>query len=148
MKLILTIMLIFLACDNKVDETPEEHAEISGFKIKRNDIVYVHQAANTTLLKDSLVIVNNSATTQFKIELLDDKNQVFEPDEAGLTLKFLDLDTLLVKFENKSGYHDGKNHFEFNLNPLKKATNTTVFFQILHNDHPDFTSLKFQLKVN
>lgn len=135
--------LLFTSCDDSEPVTPsEEHFEAAGYVIKteNGDVVFkvLKGLSDQSISKDfSLVLENGKA--KYNVEFLDeDGKNLGIPNEEGTSLLFESKDNSLSEVVI--------NEWSFEITPLKSGS-TEFRIQILHEEHPDFTSPYFALEI-
>lgn len=140
---LLTILLIISSCDEKGSITPPgEHFEAEGLVIKSSGITIAEIFQGET--SDTLSVIKGNLSEHLNIIFYNhDKQEIAAPnnDEKKLAWEIDNPEILTIK------QHEGEEgSFELHLKGLEIGITHIEFF-IKHNDHNDYQSGKFPVKV-
>ncbi len=142
---VFSLSLFLISCDDTETVTPsEEHFEAAGYIIKNESdstVFKVLKGQVDNTISASFVLMLADGSHKYTIEFLDeDGNNIGIPEhndhgeteeEEEHELSFEIEDFTLVQF--------GITEWDINISPIKVGE-TTFRIQILHEEHPDFTS--------
>ena len=131
---IFPFILILGGCkkETSVTEPDKDHFDAEGLVIM-NDAFQEKLRVFRGITTDTLKVPLNGMTEHLKIKFLDENNKLINPPEdKNKTLSWVIADTTKLGV-----FRHDDDSWEFHLMG-KKEGKTTIEFQILHVDHPDF----------
>lgn len=135
MKLILLVLSVVLSslvlsCSHSHDHDGD-HAEAYGYVLFDQNNIEVLRVQNATP-SDSIRINVDSTSQVFTVKFLDDKNELFTPTEAELSLK--------ITFGNGAIASETiSNRWNFTVKGISAGT-TSMRISLFHDDHADFVA--------
>lgn len=135
MKLILLVLSVVvsslvLSCSHSHDHDGD-HAEAYGYVLFDQNNIEVLRVQNATP-SDSIRIGVDSTTMLYTVKFLNDKNELFTPTEAELSLK--------ITFGNGAIASETiSNRWNFTVKGLSAGT-TSMRISLFHDDHADFVA--------
>jgi hypothetical protein len=132
--LILSVVIssLVLSCSHSHDHDHDgDHAEAYGYALFNQNNVEVLRVQNATP-SDSIRIGVDSTSQVFTVKFLDDKNELFTPTEAELSLR--------ITFGNGAIASETiSNRWNFTVKGLSAGT-TSMRISLFHDDHADFVA--------
>ncbi len=131
---ILLSILILGGCkkETSVTEPDADHFEAEGIVIM-NDAFQEKLRVFRGVTADTLKVPLNGMTEHYKIKFLDENNKLINPPED----KNKSLGWVIADTTKLSVFRHDDDIWEFHLKGKKEGV-TSIEFQILHDDHPDF----------
>lgn len=130
------------ACNNPASSEEEEHHEDPiGAILKMNGQEIVRYDENG--VTGQIEVAAGEETTLISIFFLADDGDEFQPDEPEYSLGWKDIDTAVADVEQHA--EDGK--WAFHIHGEAQG-NTSVVFQLFHDDHSDFDTEAIPVVVN
>ncbi|MDZ7715471.1 MAG: hypothetical protein U5J95_04585 [Balneolaceae bacterium] len=140
--LIATILsLVIISCSNPASSEEEHELEAEGAVLILNGQEVVRYEDGT--VTGQLEVDEGQETALISIFFLDHDGDQFQPDEPEFSLNWRDINTSIADIEQHN--EDGK--WRFHLHGEAQG-NTTVIFQLFHNDHADFETASIPVVVN
>ncbi len=126
--LLLILVVAFSGCKKHSDD---DHEEVSGFKLIRNNTVIAQQ--NGTVVTGSITLSRSGTNDVITVVFLDDDGRDITVLEKGATL--------LVESSNAAvaTVVAGPGALQFRLTPVANGT-ANVVVNIMHSGHKDFES--------
>lgn len=142
--IVLFAAIIINGCKEENPIEPGEHVEAEGLRVYQSGVkVFEYYRGVFTSGYDTLFAIKDSLSEDFRVKLLDENMYEFISDDDDEKFSAVITDTTIVTFYQHSG-EEGE--FEFHLRG-KKTGQTMMKFQLLHNDHADFTTPLFPAVV-
>lgn len=136
--------LVLNGCEEENPVDPGEHVEAEGLRLYQSGVkVFEYFQGTFTAGFDTVLALKDSLSEDFRVKLLDENKNEFTPEDDDEKLGAAITDTTIVTFYQHPG-EEGE--FEFHLRG-KKIGVTTMKLQVIHNDHADFTTPLFPVKV-
>lgn len=141
----LVISLLSLQACDTTNSDDEDHSDPFGVELRMGDTVIATQENQTVSYNDGnhLELEVGEETDKIRLRWIDEDGDRFTPHaEDGYSLKWNVADEGVLEVEQHEG--DGPWSFHF---VGAGAGETTVEFELWHNDHADFTSREFEVHV-
>ncbi len=136
---VMIVGLAFHSCSNE-DSGEDQHAEARGLVLRMADTIVV--SVDSTVVSGQLTfpadnLFSNPVSVWF---IADDADRdEFRPDDSDEALRVSVADTSIATVLVHSDATDPDEKWTFQIKG-KSAGSTTVSVQIIHVDHPDYTS--------
>lgn len=137
--------LLWTACGNSTSSDDEEHTDPFGVTLIMNGVEIAAQENGEVTYHDGdhLEMEVGEETNLITIRWIAEDGDRFVPDEnEGYSLKWIVDNENIMEVEQ----HEEDGPWSFHLVGLE-AGETTVQFELWHNDHPDFTSSEFDVHI-
>jgi hypothetical protein len=137
--------LLWTACENSTSSEDEEHSDPFGVTLFLNGVEIATQENGEVTYHegDHLEMKVGEETNLISIQWIADDGDRFVPDtEEGYSLQWIIGNENHLEVEQ----HEEDGPWSFHLVGLE-AGETTVQFELWHNDHPDFTSSEFDVHI-
>ena len=129
------------ACNNPASSEEENHEEPVGIVLKMNGQEIVRYDENG--VTGEIEVAVGEETTLISLYFLAEDGDEFQPDEPEYSLQWKDINTAIADVEQHS--EDGK--WAFHIYGEAQG-NTSVVFQLFHDDHSDFDTQPIPVVVN
>ncbi|MEE9431577.1 MAG: hypothetical protein V3V16_11080 [Melioribacteraceae bacterium] len=142
--LLFSVVIIGLSsCDEKDPVSPaEEHFEAEGLVLRTSGIKLAEIFRGET--SDTLSLLKDILGDHIEVTFYDsEKKEIAPPNDEHIKFAWTVDDPLILGVHQHEGEEGG---FEFHLKGLKVGETQIEFF-IKHNDHNDYRSGKFPVKV-
>lgn len=126
--LLLVLLLAFAGCK---EHHHDDHAEVYGFKLMRNNTVIAQQTG--TVVTGSVTLSRTGTNLPITVVFQDDDGHDITDIEAGSTLLVESSATGVVTAQMVSG------QWQFNLTPVATGS-ANIVVNIMHSGHKDFES--------
>jgi len=130
--MLLTVVLVLTtSCSDSHNHSDDDHAEAFGFVLfdQNNKEILRNQNATPS---DSIRILLDSSSTLYRVQFLNDKNELFTPTDVALSIK-LTFGNGAIATETIT------NRWNFSLKGVSRGT-TSLRISLFHNDHADYVS--------
>ena len=139
---VLGLFITVSACSNSTSsEDHDEHSEPEGFVLTMNGANIVTQLPGGTI-SGEIELEPGEETDLITIHFIAEDGDRFQPEEPEYSLGFEFEDSGIAEFEQHT--EDGK--WSFHIHALK-SDSTKLQLNLMHNDHPDFTTQDIHVHV-
>jgi hypothetical protein len=143
--LLFSLATLLSSCENSASAEEEEHSDPFGVALILNGVEIAKQENGVVSYAegDFLSIIAGDETDLITIRWIDEEGDRFVPDAAeGYGLQWQVSNENVTEVEQ----HEEDGAWSFHLKGLA-AGDAEVTFQLFHNDHSDFTSSPFEVRV-
>lgn len=143
--LLFSLATLLSSCENSASAEEEEHSDPFGLALIINGVEIAKQENGVVSYEtgDFISLTAGDETDLITLRWIDEGGDRFVPDETeGYGLQWQVADETITEVEQ----HEEDGAWSFHLKGLA-AGDTNVRFQLFHNDHSDFTSLPFEVRV-
>lgn len=140
--ILLSLAVLATACNNPAgDDDEEEHHEPVGAVLKMNgDEIARYEDGEVT---GQIEVNSGEETALITIYFLAEDGDEFQPDEPENSLSWKNIDGAIAEVEQ----HDEDGKWSFHIHGVETGE-TSVVFQLFHDDHSDFDTGSFSIIVN
>ena len=140
--LLSTVLTIsFVSCNNPVSDHEEEHPEPYGFRLVMQNEVVAEKQPEGDLINNFPEFIAGNESPEIEVWFYDFDGELFQPDEPEQTLLVEIGDDQVLQVNS------GESTWTFTITALS-AGSTTITINLMHEDHPDFTSTPISISVN
>ena len=150
--LLIFVGIIATSCDNDSNPAaPNVHIDADGF-ILESDGIEMYREFQGAILVNNLNLTTTNIL-ELSVHFLDhDGDEIEHEDEEGeedeLASQITDSNIISILMEEHDDDHDEEEHHESGFELVGLTSGTTTFtISLMHNDHPDYTSLPISVTV-
>lgn len=139
--LLLAVMaLSAVSCKNSVTDHEEEHPEPYGYRLVMGNIIVAESIPGSEPTNEFPELTAGTESMDVEVYFYDFDKNIFQPDEPEQSLLVETGDDQIVQIKA------GESKWSFSITALA-AGSTSIIINLMHNDHPDFTSDSIAVQV-
>ena len=146
------IILVASACsDPASSDDHDHHTDADGLALELNEVEVYRELEGAVLTNNLTLSVGD--TLDLSVHFLDhDGDEIEHEDEEGeedeLASQITDSNIISILMEEHDDDHDEEEHHESGFELVGLTSGTTTFtISLMHNNHPDYTSLPISVTV-